>query len=166
MTKTQLTFVVAGAAVFAAVAGTARATPPSGVLSGAIQARAAFADPVDIKFKVGAGEVIHVRDSRDTVVQRIVVGPGGHTGWHSHHGPAVALVKAGALTLFSGDDPTCTGRTYPAGQAFVDSGQGHAHIGRNLSSTDDVEVWVTYFDVPPAPGSVRVDVADPGNCTF
>jgi quercetin dioxygenase-like cupin family protein len=166
VTKRQLTFVVAGAAVFAAVAGTARATSSSGVVSAAIQARAAFADPVDIKFKVGAGEVIHVRESRDTVMQKIVLGPGGHTGWHSHHGPAVVLVKAGALTLFSGDDPTCTGRTYPAGQAFVDSGQGHVHIGRNLSSTDDVELWVTYFDVPPPPGSVRVDVDDPGNCTF
>src|SRR5688572_9562775 len=130
VTKRQLTFVVAGAAVFAAVAGTVRATSSSGVVSAAIQARAAFADPVDIKFKVGAGEVIHVRESRDTVMQKIVLGPGGHTWLHRHHGPAVVLVQAGALTLYFGDDPTCTGRTYPAGQAFVDSGPGHVHIGR------------------------------------
>jgi hypothetical protein len=58
-----------------------------------------------------------------------------------------------------------SGRTYSAGQAFIDSGQGHVHLGRNLSSTQNAEVWVTYFDVPVG-GGVRVDAADPGNCAF
>ena len=93
------------------------------------------------------------------------VAPGGHFGWHSHPGPAVALIKAGELTLYSGDDSTCTGRTYSAGQAFVDSGQGHVHMARNLSQTDNLEVWVTYFDVPPG-GAFRLDRPDPGNCGF
>lgn len=99
------------------------------------------------------------------VMQQIVLGPGGQTGWHSHPGPAVVLVKAGELSLYSGDDPTCTGRTYSAGESFIDSGQGHVHIGRNLSSTENAELWVTYFDVPVGE-SVRVDAADPGNCAF
>lgn len=164
--KRQLSIFVA-AALAMALAGVVMATPGSGIVSATILARAGFADGVDVKFKLAGDrrEVIHVRGAQDTVMQQIVFGPGGQTGWHSHPGPAVALVKAGEFTLYSGDDPTCTGRTYSAGQAFVDSGQGHVHLGRNLSSNQNAEVWVTYFDVPVG-GGVRVDVADPGNCDF
>lgn len=151
----------------AALAGVALATPASGILSGTILARASFLDPVDIKFKLDSGNqvVIQVENARETVMQQIVFGPGGHSGWHSHPGPAVALVKSGELTLYSGDDPTCTGRTYSANQAFVDTGQGHVHMARNLSDTQNLEVWVTYFDVPPGQ-SPRLDVQNPGNCPF
>jgi quercetin dioxygenase-like cupin family protein len=156
------------AIVATAFAGALLATPGSGVLSSAILARAAFQTPVDIKIKVedGSEEVIHVPNTQDTVIQQIVFAPGGTSGWHSHPGPAIALVTAGELTLYDGDDVTCTGHTYSAGQAFIDSGQGHMHLARNLSTDDNAEVWVTYLDVPPAPGSPRIDQPDPGNCTF
>ena len=154
-------------AVLAALAGAALATPPSGIVSAPIIARATFVDPADVKFK-SQGEqgqqVMHAPDLRETVIQQIIIAPGGSTGWHSHPGPAVALIKAGALTLYSSEDPTCTPRTYSAGQAFIDPGQGHAHLGRNLGS-ENVEVWVTYFDVP-AGLSPRVDAAYPGHCGF
>lgn len=167
MTKTQLVTLLMVAAVSTVLAGAALATPATGILSGTVLARASFVDPVDIKFKVGGldADIIHVRDAQETVMQQIVIGPGGQTGWHSHPGPAVVLIKAGELTLYSSDDPTCTGRTYAAGQAFVDSGQGHVHIARNLSQTQNTELLVTYFDVPAA-GPFRIDAADPGNCGF
>lgn len=149
------------------VVAVAFATPPSGVLSAPVQARGAFADATDIKFKVrGRGqEVIHVRDSGDVIVQQIIFGPDGNFGWHSHPGPVVVVVKSGALTFYDGDDPTCTPRTYTAGQVFVDSGQGHVHYARNLSQVDNLELWATYFDVP-AGASPRIDAADPGYCNF
>jgi serine/threonine protein kinase len=56
-------------------------------------------------------------------------------------------------------------RTFRAGQAFVDSGQGHVHLGRNQTN-QVTEVWVTYLDVPPVTGAVRIDAADPGTCQF
>lgn len=157
-----LTFLVIAAACAAVVL----ATPGSGV-SGIVHARGAFQTAVDIKVRVdeGSQEVIHVSDSKDTVVQQIVVEPRGHTGWHSHPGPAIALVKSGTLTLYDGDDPACLARNYSAGQAFIDSGQGHVHLGANLSATQPVEVWVTYLDVPPG-ASPRVDQPDPNNCPF
>ena len=181
-TKRRLAFLTVVAAASAAAAGAALATPPSGIISGAVLARADFVDPVDVKFKVqehrhaeatGPGskagkqgqEVINVRDAQETVIQQIVIGPGGQTGWHSHPGPAVVLIKAGELTLYSSEDPACAGRTYSAGQAFVDSGQGHVHIARNLSQSQNVELWVTYFDVPPGQ-PFRIDAPDPGNCSF
>lgn len=165
MTKRRLAFLVIVAAVATVLAGATLATPPSGIVSATVFARAGFVDPVDIRFKVRGQhrEVIHVRNSQETVVQQIVIGPGGHTGWHSHPGPVVVLVKAGELTLYSSDDPTCTGRTYSAGQAFIDTGQGHVHIARNLSQSENTELWVTYFDVPPG-GPFRLDAPDPGNC--
>lgn len=165
MTRTRLSFLVIVAAIFSVLAGATLATPPVGIVSGTVLARAGFADPVDIKFKVRGQdqEVIHVRNAQETVVQQIVIGPGGHTGWHSHPGPVVVLVKAGELTLYSADDPTCTGRTYSAGQAFIDSGQGHVHIARNLSLSENTELWVTYFDVPVG-GLFRLDQPNPGNC--
>lgn len=159
-------FLAAAAAVSALTTGAALATVGSGV-AGTVLMRAAFADPTDLKLKVTTPrgqEVINVRSAQDTVMQKITIAPGGHTGWHSHPGPVVVLVR-GSLTLYSGDDPTCTGRTYTDGQAFIDHGQGHVHIGRN-ESAQPTELWVTYFDVPPGQ-SFRIDEpVAPGNCGF
>jgi hypothetical protein len=167
MTREMKKYVAAVAIVGSAMAALGTvviATPGAGAV-GTILARAAFTDVVDIKMKLrDEREVIHVPGARETVMQQIVIAPGGHTGWHSHPGPAIALVKSGELTLYSSDDPTCTGRPFGPGQAFVDSGQGHVHIARNLTN-QPTEVWVTYLDVPPA-GSVRLDAADPGTCVF
>jgi quercetin dioxygenase-like cupin family protein len=163
----KLTATVAVAGFITALVPAAVATPGSNIVSAVAVARASFLDPTDIKFKVNDGneEVVLAPDLKQTVMQQIIIGPGGHTGWHSHPGPAVALIKSGALALYSSDDPTCSPRIYLAGEAFVDSGQGHVHIGRNPSATDNVEIWVTYFDVPVG-ASPRLDAANPGNCGF
>jgi quercetin dioxygenase-like cupin family protein len=156
------------AAVVAAVGittGTAIATPSSGIVEAPVVARGGFPDRTDAIFmsKVDNGRhVTLVRDAAEMVVQRIVLAPGGNTGWHTHPGPAVAVVQQGELTLYQGKDRTCTGTTYAAGQAFVDPGQGNVHIAQNRGDTN-AEVWVTYFDVPPG-GSPRIDAADPGHC--
>ncbi len=152
-------------AVVAALTGALLATPASGTLSSTILARAAFVDPVDLKLKVDEGhqEVIHVPDTRDTLIQQVVLAPGGQSGWHSHPGPAVVLVKSGALTLYDADSGSCVAHTYVAGQAFIDPGQGHAHLARNLSTTSNTEMWFTYFDVPPG-ATQRIDMPNPGTC--
>lgn len=141
-------------------------TPGSGVVRAPTLARAGFVDPTDIKFKVDGGsqEVLHVPNAAETAVQEIVIAPGGHSGWHSHPGPVVILIKSGQMSFYDGDDPTCTVRTYTAGQAFIDSGQGHVHIARN-EGTQDLEIWAVYFDVPPGQ-SFRIDAPNPGNCAF
>jgi hypothetical protein len=155
---------IAGTLAAAALVGTVLATPGSGAV-GTIKARAWFTDTVDIKIKVrNHQEVIHVPSAAETVMQQIVIAPGGHTGWHSHPGPAIALITRGELTLYDGDDPSCAGRTFTAGQAFVDSGQGHVHLARNLQGGADTEVWVTYLDV--SQGAVRIDQPNPGFCPF
>ena len=155
-------------------AGAILLTPGSGVLSSPVFVRASFVSPTDIKFKIkgGAEEVIHVPEAQQTVMQQVIIGPGGHTGWHSHPGPVVVLIKSGTMSFYDGDDPTCTERNYTVGEAFVDSGQGHVHIARNESTTENLELWATYFDVPPPPpppapqNNFRIDAPAPGNCPF
>jgi quercetin dioxygenase-like cupin family protein len=164
--RTGLFVSVGVAALLTVLAGTAQATPSSNIVSATVVARASFVDPVDAKFKIDEGrqEVLHAPELLETVMQQIVIGPGGSTGWHSHPGPVVVLIKAGSLTFYSSEDPTCTPRTYSAGQAFIDPGQGHVHLARNLGS-QNVELWATYFDVPVG-GPFRLDAANPGNCGF
>lgn len=153
-------------AVAGALGGAAMATPSAGILSGTIFARASFQDPVDLKIKVGDGtkEVLHVRNAQDTVVQQIVIAPGGTTGWHSHSGPVVVLIASGTMSFYSSEDTSCTPRLYSAGSAFVDSGQGHVHTARN-EGTENLVLWATYFDVPPGQ-PVRIDAPNPGVCSF
>ena len=195
MRQTRSVSLVAAVVVSMTWAGAALATPGVGAV-GTVMARAGFVDSVDLTFKItdergvhlirtrdvaGASfieradfagkfgshhaEVIRVREARETVMQQITIAPRGHTGWHSHPGPVVVLVKSGELTLYSSDDPTCGGRTYVAGEAFIDNGQGHVHIARNLNAVQSVELWVTYFDVPIGQ-PFRIDVPDPGTCSF
>jgi quercetin dioxygenase-like cupin family protein len=101
----------------------------------------------------------------DVVVQQITIAPGGHTGWHTHPGNAIAVIKSGALTIYDGDDRSCAPRTYNVGDTYVDPGHGHTHIGRN-EGTEPLEILVTYVDVAAGGGPVRIDAADPGNCSF
>ncbi len=159
---------LASAAIVAALfSSVAVATPGSGVLSAPVQARATFVDPTGVKFTIRGPNprVIQVNKAQENVIQQIVIAPGGTTGWHSHPGPVVVLIKSGQMSFYDSEDPTCTVRTYAAGQAFIDVGQGHVHIARNESATENLELWATYFDVPPG-GVFRIDAPNPGTCSF
>jgi hypothetical protein len=149
----------AAAVIVLVFAGTAIGTPPSSVLSAPILARGDFVDDVDIKVKLerdGRTVVSNAPDAGEVVVQEITIGPGGTTGWHSHPGPVVVVVKAGTLTYVREAGGECTETPYPAGTAFVDSGQGHAHTAFNLG-IENLVLIATYFDVPTG-GSARIDV--------
>ena len=96
----------------------------------------------------------------DVVVQSVRIEAGADSGWHTHPGPEVAIVKSGTLTFFDGDDPTCAPRTYTAGQVLV--APGHVHEGRNLG-TGPVEIVVTYFNVPRGTAAAT-PAARPAHC--
>lgn len=167
LTLTGLVSIVTMTIVATFLVSAVMATPASGTLSSTLLARAAFEDPVDIKIKVtdGSQEVIHLPAAQDTVIQQVILAPGGQSGWHSHPGPVVVLVKSGELTIYDGESSQCVAHTYVAGQAFIDRGQGHPHLAANLSTTSNTEMWFTYFDIPPGV-SPRIDVPNPGNCPF
>lgn len=144
------------------VAGTALATPGVGVIGAPVHARGTNAELLNIHSD--AGIKLKTKKPLDFVTQQITIAPGGTTGWHSHPGPVLVTIKSGALTVVYASDPSCGGRTYSAGQSFVDRGDENVHTALNLGTTP-VEFWATYL-VPGAPGSAfRLDSPDPG-CDF
>jgi quercetin dioxygenase-like cupin family protein len=106
---------------------------------------------------------LDVRDDLDVVTQTITIAPGGHTGWHSHPGPVFVTITAGSMTLYDGDDPSCSPVVYNTGDAFIDEGGGHVHIARNEGATNLV-LYATYLLPVGAP--LRTDEPAPGNCPF
>lgn len=139
--------------------GAALATPSFNVITAPLQARGTTDGRIDVSSESGIR--LKTRRSIDVATQQIVIGGGGHTGWHSHPGPVIVTIKSGALRLIYADDCTGTGTVYEAGDTFVDRGDETVHIARNESLTANVEFWATYL-VPGAPGTaLRIDAAEP-----
>ena len=103
------------------------------------------------------------KGSSDLYVQSNVWQPGGSTGWHTHPGHSLIIVTEGTVTAYEGDDPDCKPHVYTRGMGFVDPGGDHVHILRNEG---DVVAKTTAVQLIPAGAARRIDVADPGNCTF
>ena len=135
------------------------ATPGSGV-TGELIASGTLFEQVPTKLKTETG-IVQADVSRITVI-RYTIAPGGVFGWHQHGGPLWATVVSGNLIVYHGDDPTCTGEVYPAGSVFMDPGN-HTHNARN-EGTENLVVIVTFM--LPEGGAPRVDVPNPGNCSF
>lgn len=130
------------------VPAAAVATPGSGV-SATVVAKGTS----DGKLKVKTP-----KDATDVTFRTITIEPGGSTGWHTHSGQLIAVVKSGTLTRTLSD---CTTEATPAGTSFIEpSGARHQHIGRNLG-TEPVVLWVTYL-LPE--GSALSDDAEAVDC--
>jgi quercetin dioxygenase-like cupin family protein len=97
----------------------------------------------------------------DVVVQSVTVAPGGSSGWHTHPGSEVAILKSGTLTLFDGADSKCRAQIIQAGQVVARG--GHVHMAKNTGS-DPAEIVVTYFDVPPG-GPAASPAGRPQHCS-
>jgi quercetin dioxygenase-like cupin family protein len=153
--------IILGLAALGLATGVAFATPGF-LVSASTPVRGAVAAP--FKVEVDGLVELKTKSAIDVADQSVTIQAGGHTGWHSHPGPALVVVKTGTFTLYNGDDPSCTPHVFSAGQAFVDRGGGNVHIGRN-ESTGIVELSVTYL--LPVGAGPRTDITPaPGNCPF
>jgi quercetin dioxygenase-like cupin family protein len=151
----------AGFLVVLVIATTALATPIVGVTS-TVFAVGAF-DELHAKTLTSHWQArIDTKGATDVHVLENKIAPGGTFGWHSHPGPSIVVVKSGALTLYHGDDPTCTPQVVAAGSGFVDDG-GDVHLVRNEGTVDAV-VYVT--SLVPHGAARRIDEPSPGNCPF
>jgi hypothetical protein len=72
------------------------------------------------------------------------------------------IIKTGALTVYHGDDPSCTPQVFAQGGGFVDNG-GDVHLVRNEGSVDTV---VIVTSLVPRGADRRIDQPSPGNCPF
>ncbi|MGH8908674.1 MAG: cupin domain-containing protein [Egibacteraceae bacterium] len=92
------------------------------------------------------GLEITVAGPNDLVFQQVAIEGGGHTGWHSHPGTLLVVVKAGTLTRYKAD---CTFETYTEGESFIETEE--MHIGRNEDPFVPAELYVLYLNPVDAP---------------
>jgi uncharacterized cupin superfamily protein len=98
----------------------------------------------------------------DLYVQSNVWAPGGSTGWHTHPGHSLVTVTAGAVTVYEGDETTCTPTEYTVGMGFVDAGGHHTHLMRNEGA---VEARTVAVQLIPADATRRIDAEQPAGCS-
>ncbi len=133
---------VAWAVVSLAGVTAAVATPQTGDVSRNELAVGKVLDDMDIQ----TGEPSDVR------VQQITFGPGSNSGWHTHPGPEIAVVKAGSLVLQRA--PGCDEITVPTGQgAFIPAGM--PHLAHN-DGEEAAELYTTQI-VPAGTTVLRAD---------
>ena len=158
------TFLVVVLVVGVNVLPSAAQAPPPPIATEFLSGRAVFTDAVHMKFRMRLDkrttQVVRVNDPSTTVVARFTVQPGAQFPWHSHAGPVVVNVVEGELVYV--DAMTCKERSYPAGKAFVDPGQGHVHSAFN--PTDEETVLVATFYDAPAEGSLLIPAEAPEDC--
>ena len=149
---TQTIFAIAIAALVFTIAAefTVHATPPSGLVNIPI-ARGTNLSEGTIPLQVGT----------DVAMAQITVDPGGSSGWHSHPGGAIIVVKTGTLTVYRSVGSQCQTETYGAGQAFIER-PGELDNVLNLSTSPYV-LFVTFPHVPQG-ASPRTDERNPGTC--
>lgn len=128
----------------------AQATPASG-LTNVLLARGTNLSNGTIPLQVGD----------DVVMAQITVQPGGSSGWHSHPGGAIIVVKEGSLMVYRSLGSQCETTTYGAGQAFIER-PGEVDQVINLGSIPYV-LYVTFPRVPQGVAS-RNDEPNPGTC--
>lgn len=68
---------------------------------------------------------LELRGPSDVLQSLLVFQPGGDTGWHTHPGPVVVVVKSGALTEYESNGCVVV---HPAGSVFF---EGEVHRAVN-----------------------------------
>jgi quercetin dioxygenase-like cupin family protein len=126
------------------------ATPPSG-LTNVLLARGTQVTNGTIPLQFGT----------DIAMVQITVVPGGSSGWHSHPGGAIIIVKQGTETVHKAVGSQCVVETRSAGDAFIER-PGEVDQVVNTGTVPVINM-VTFPRVPPG-GSTRIDQPDPGTC--
>ena len=145
------------------VVAPARATPVCGVVTETLAVGHFPSGSLDLMCRdLPIWDLItRIKGDSDVYVTRHTFQPGNHTGWHTHPGPSLITVIAGALTVYEASNPTCTAITYTAGQSFTDIGCGDVHLVRNEGNVMAQDVAV---QIVPLGAARRIDADQPANC--
>lgn len=147
-------------------AGVVLATPPTPGQESTTLGKSLF-DPIDASGQAHTADFWRMRLKTQGLSDLYVVDNkipvGGNTGWHSHPGPSLIMVIAGAVTNYEGDDPHCQGTVHAAGSGFVDPGGTDVHMLRNEGAVPAETIAV---QLVPTGVTRRNDKPDPGNCHF
>jgi quercetin dioxygenase-like cupin family protein len=100
------------------------------------------------------------KDPTDVRVQKIVIDPGGYSGWHHHPGIVIVAVASGTVTVTHSD---CSSKTYgpglPNGAVFTEGGNDPMQA----SSTTGATNYVTFVAPSADPPVFRIE-DDPPPC--
>jgi quercetin dioxygenase-like cupin family protein len=136
--------------VAAAVVAPGAATPPSALVQVPL-ARGTNVSHGTIPLQVGT----------DVAMAQITVQPGGSSGWHSHPGGAIIIVKTGTLTVYRAIGSQCQTATYSAGQAFIER---PGEVDQVVNTGTVPYVLLVTFPRVPQGESARTDEPNPGTC--
>ena len=94
--------------------------------------------------------MIDSESETEVAIQKVTITPGGHTGWHTHPGPILAIVTEGQInhTRFTKKDG-CIERVFGPGeseQAFVEV-PNQVHMARNKGDVDAV-LYIARLNIP------------------
>ena len=152
LTQTVFAIAIVALAFASVTVFKARATPSSGLVNIPLARGTNLSDGT-----------IPLQGGTDVAMVQITVEPGGYSGWHSHPGGAIIVVKQGSLTVYRSVGSQCETTTYSAGQAFIER-PGEVDQVVNTGAGDYI-LYVTFPRVPQGE-SPRTDVSpDPGTCT-
>ena len=168
MKRIQILAIVAVVGFLAAVPFVTRATTPSGISFTPVGRATVPEFRVKRKEKAIDWRIeLESEQAIDVATQIVTFPPGAYSGWHTHPGPVFFTVRTGTLTVYEGDDPSCTPHLFPAGTGAVEAGSGtHIHMVRNETGSL-AEAVVTYMVPVGTPQSqLRTDLPNPGNCPF
>jgi quercetin dioxygenase-like cupin family protein len=99
-------------------------------------------------------------DNTSIAVANIGITVGGSSGWHSHPGPVLVVVKSGTITFYRQENPDCAANVYGPGSAFTE--QGGLVANATNQGGEPVVAVATFFAPPGVP--LRIDAAKPANC--
>jgi quercetin dioxygenase-like cupin family protein len=109
----------------------------------------------EVKAEHDGIKVESVAASADIVTVKVVIEPGGSTGWHHHPGVTLVSVASGTPTEY---DAECHKTVLKAGEGFFE-GTDKPHIVRNEGKVDAV-LYPTFL-IPTETSAEKLTIADP-----
>ncbi len=108
--------------------------------------------------------MIDSESEKEVAIQKVTISPGGHTGWHTHPGPILAIVTEGQIkhTRFT-EKEGCIERVFGPGeseQAFVEV-PNQVHMARNKGDVDAV-LYIARLNIPVGGEITDSSPRDPG----
>src|SRR5215211_4939417 len=98
--------------------------------------------------------------SADIVSVKVVIKPGGSTGWHHHPGVTLVSVASGTVTEY---DTKCEKSVHKAGEGFVESNDA-VHVVRNKGNVNAVLYATFLVPTNTTDEGLRIDEPKPSNC--
>jgi quercetin dioxygenase-like cupin family protein len=143
-------------ALLAVVVGAALATPPKEATTTPLT-RATLGK---FEAKNDGIEVESERRSADIAIAKVVIEPGGSTGWHHHPGVTLVSVASGTVTEYHNN---CEKTVHKAGEGFVESHDA-VHVVRNNGNVNAVLYATLIVPSNTTDEGLRMDEPKPRNC--